>query len=31
MLANLHLDMQTVAQATGLSQEELMNLQEEKK
>jgi 5-formyltetrahydrofolate cyclo-ligase len=31
MPSNLQLDMQTVAQATGLSQEELMKLQEEKK
>jgi predicted transposase YdaD len=29
MLSELHLDMQTVAQATGLSEEELMKLQEE--
>ena len=28
LLSNLHLDMQAVAQATGLSQEELKNLQE---
>ena len=28
MLSNLHLDMQTVSQATGLSQVELMKLQE---
>jgi hypothetical protein len=31
MLSKLHLDMQTVAKATGLSQEELMRLQEEGK
>jgi hypothetical protein len=29
MLSKLHLDMQTVSKATGLSQEELMKLQEE--
>lgn len=31
MLSKLHLDMQTVAKATGLSQEELMKLQQEEK
>ena len=31
MLSKLHLDAETVAQATGLSQEELMKLQEEAK
>ncbi len=31
MLSKLHLDMQTVAKATGLSEEELMRLQEEGK
>jgi predicted transposase/invertase (TIGR01784 family) len=31
MLSKLHLDMQTVAQATGLSEEELMKLQQEGK
>jgi predicted transposase/invertase (TIGR01784 family) len=31
MLSKLHLDMKTVAQATGLSEEELMKLQKEGK
>ena len=31
MLSKLHLDMQTVAKATGLSEEELMKLQQEGK
>jgi DNA-binding Xre family transcriptional regulator len=31
MLSKLHLDMQTVAEATGLSEEELIKLQEEGK
>ena len=31
MLSNMHLDIQTVSQATGLSKDELMKLQEEAK
>jgi hypothetical protein len=31
MLSMLHLDMKTVAEATGLSEEELINLQQEGK
>jgi hypothetical protein len=31
MLSKLHLDMQTVAKATGLSEEELMKLQQQEK